>query len=123
MKEVLLLVLRKNKIDNKVLFVDASKEFVRKDTKNKLSDENIMKILDNVRFKKEEKYFSKYVENEKISKNKYDLSVNIYVDTKDTRTTINIEDLNNKIDNVTNNVNRLRTEIDVIVKEFMSEKS
>ena len=119
----IILVLRKNKIDNKVLFVDASKEFVRKDTKNKLSDENIMKILDNVRFKKEEKYFSKYVENEKISKNKYDLSVNIYVDTKDTRPTINIEDLNNKIDNVTNNVNRLRTEIDVIVKEFMSEKS
>ena len=40
-----ILVLKKNKSDNNILFVDASNECVRNTNKNKLSEENINNII------------------------------------------------------------------------------
>lgn len=119
----IILVLRKNKTDNKVLFIDASQEFVRIDTKNKLSDKNIDKILDTVRFRKEEKYFSKYVDQKDIVDNNYNLSINNYVQVEDTREVIDIKVLNNQINEVVRNVDRLRTEIDKIVNNLENDKN
>ena len=42
-----ILVLKKNKVDNNILFVDASNEFIRNANKNKLSEENINNIIKN----------------------------------------------------------------------------
>ena len=117
----IILVLRKNKTENKIHFIDASKEFVRFDTKNKLSNENINKILNSVRFKKDEDYFSKYVEASEIVENDYNLSVNNYVKTEDTREVINIVKLNKQIDEVVKNVDKLRKEIDLIISELESD--
>ena len=119
----IIMVLRKNKTDNKVLFIDASQEFVRIDTKNKLSDKNIDKILDTVRFRKEEKYFSKYVDQKDIVDNNYNLSINNYVQVEDTREVIDIKVLNNQINEVVRNVDRLRTEIDKIVNKLENDKN
>jgi type I restriction enzyme M protein len=74
-----IMVVRKNKTDNKIHFVDASKEFVRYDTKNKLSDENIEKIVETVRNKTDIEYFSRYVDIKEIIDKDYTLSVNTYV--------------------------------------------
>ncbi len=41
-----IMVLKKNKQDNQTLFIDASKEFVKVTNNNKLTDENIRKIVD-----------------------------------------------------------------------------
>ena len=41
-----IIVLKKSKADNKTLFIDASKEFVRPGNKNKLSEANRQKIHD-----------------------------------------------------------------------------
>ncbi|MDY0139416.1 MAG: type I restriction-modification system subunit M, partial [Candidatus Izemoplasmatales bacterium] len=114
----IIMVLRKNKIDNRVLFIDASNELVRIDTKNKLSDKNIEKILDFVKHKKEEEHFSKYVVQKDIIDNNYNLSINNYVTTEDTREVINIKVLNEQIHEVVNNINQLREEIDLIIKEL-----
>src|SRR5690554_4492964 len=114
----IIMVLRRNKKDNKVLFIDASQEFVRIDTKNKLSDKNVDKILDTVRFRKEEKYYSKYVDQKNIVDNNYNLSINNYVKIEDTREIINIKVLNEQIQEVVNNINQLREEIDLIIKEL-----
>jgi type I restriction enzyme M protein len=114
----IILVLRKNKTDNKVLFIDASQEFVRFDTKNKLSDKNINKILDTVRFRKEEKYFSKYVDQKDIVANNYNLSVNNYVKIEDTREVIDIKKLNAEIEEIVARENILREEIDKIIIEL-----
>ena len=114
----IIMVLRRNKKDNKVLFIDASKEFVRFDTKNKLSDKNIDNILDTVRFRKEERYFSKYVDQKDIVDNNYNLSVNNYVKIEDTREVIDIKELNINIDKVVKNVDYLRKEIDKIIDKL-----
>ncbi len=117
------MVLRKNKKQNKVHFIDASKEFVRFDTKNKLSEDNINKLLDSVRFKDDVKYFSRYVDTKDIIENSYNLSVNNYVTVEDTREVINIEELNKEIETVVKNVDRLRKEIDKIVLELEGDSS
>ena len=51
-----IIVLRKNKKDNSVLFVDASNEFIRSDTKNKLTNKNIDNIVSLLKYRKNIEY-------------------------------------------------------------------
>ncbi len=117
----IILVLRKNKANNKVLFIDASEEFVRYDTKNKLSSKNIDNILNVIKFRKEKEYYSAYVKQEDIIKNNYNLAINSYVKVEDTREKVNIEILNKEIKKVVENVNYLRKEIDSIISKIESD--
>lgn len=113
-----IMVLRKNKTDNKIQFIDASKEFVRLDTKNKLTDENIERIVEAVRYKKDEDYFSKYASLDEIIEKDYNLSVNTYVETENTDEKIDIKELNKEIKEIVKNVDSLRKSIDKIVLDL-----
>ena len=113
-----IMVLRKNKTDNKIQFIDASKEFVRLDTKNKLTDENIERIVEAVRYKKDEDYFSKYASLDEIVEKDYNLSVNTYVETENTDEKIDIKELNKEIKEIVKNVDSLRKSIDKIVLDL-----
>jgi len=76
-----IIVLKKSKTDNKILFIDASAEFVRWWNKNKLSDENRKKILNSfVERKDEEQYFSKLVDKDIVAENDYNIAVSSYVE-------------------------------------------
>jgi type I restriction enzyme M protein len=112
-----IMVLRKNKRENKIQFIDASREFVRIDTKNKLTDENIEKIVEAVRNKTDDDYFSKYVDIKDITED-FNLSVNTYIESENTDEEIDIQELNKEIDNIVKNVNSLRAAIDEIIQEF-----
>jgi type I restriction enzyme M protein len=112
------MVLRKNKTDSNILFIDASKEFVRFDIKNKLSDTNIDTLLNTIRQRTQIDYFSKSVTFEDIVANDYNLSANTYVSVEDTSEVINIKELNNKINEITTKSEALRKAIDSIVQEL-----
>ena len=56
-----IMLLKKNKTDNAILFVDASKEFVKVTKNNRLSEENIRRIVSAVAQRKDEQYFSRLV--------------------------------------------------------------
>ncbi len=58
------------------------------------------------------------VSSEEIAQNDYNLSVSSYVEAKDTREKIDIEKLNREIEETVKNIDRLRSEIDKIVKEI-----
>lgn len=64
----------KNKTENKVLFIDASKEF-KKETNNILEEKNIKAIVDEFRERTDKKYFSRYVDRKEIAEKDYSLSV------------------------------------------------
>lgn len=113
-----IMVVRKNKTDNKIHFVDASKEFVRYDTKNKLSDENIEKIVETVRNKTDIEYFSRYVDIQEVVEKDYTLSVNTYVGAEDTSEVIDIKELNQQIKNIVTKVDTLRKSIDSIIQDL-----
>jgi len=115
-----ILVLAKNKKDNLTQFIDASGEdFFKKVTKNNIiEDDHIDKII-NIFDKKENiPHISQLVKNDKIAENDYNLSVNNYVEKKDTREIININDLNNEIKTTVSKIDTLRTDIDAIIKEI-----
>ncbi|QMT98307.1 type I restriction-modification system subunit M [Mycoplasma tullyi] len=118
-----IIVLRKNRKDDKVLFVDASKLFIRIDAKNKLTKEHQEQILDVIINRKEIEYFSKLVSKQEIETKTRDwnLSVNKYVEKKSTKKIINIVELNKQIKETTLRVNELRTKIDQIVDELENE--
>jgi len=110
-----IIVLKKSKTDNKTLFIDASKEFVRGGNKNKLSEENRKKILDAFTLRKDADYFAKLVDNKTIAENDYNIAVSSHVVAEDTREVTDITELNQKIVEIVARQNELRTAIDEIV--------
>lgn len=116
-----ILVMAKNKIENKILFIDASNEFKKVTNNNVLTDENIEKILDKFANRKDENYFSRYVDKSEIVENDYNLSVSTYVEKEDTREKIDIKVLNAEIKETVEKIDELRLKIDEIVKELGDE--
>ena len=113
-----IMVLKKGKTDNKVLFIDASSECVKVTNNNKLTPENINKIVDTFAQRTEEAYFSHLAEYSEVQENDYNLSVSTYVEAKDTREKIDIVKLNAEIAQIVARENELRAAIDQIVAEI-----
>ena len=118
-----IIVLRKNKSNSDVLFIDASKEFIRRDTKNKLSEQNIENILNIVKSKENIKEFSQVASLEEIKDKKYNLAVNTYIKQKEIENTTNIVELNKNIDNVVKNIDHLRKEINKVISRIEDNKN
>ena len=113
-----IMVLKKGKTDNKVLFIDASSECVKVTNNNKLTPENINKIVDTFAQRTEEAHFSHLAEYSEVQENDYNLSVSTYVEAKDTREKIDIVKLNAEIAQIVARENELRAAIDQIVAEI-----
>lgn len=113
-----IMVLKKNKGDNDTLFIDASKEFVKVTNNNKLTENNIAKIVDAFVNHKDSQYFCRMVPNEEIAKQEYNLSVSTYVEQEDTREKVDIVALNADIKRIVAREKILREEIDKIIAEI-----
>ena len=117
-----ILVLAKNKTENKVLFIDATKEFKKETNNNILEETNIENIMGEFRSRADKEYFSRYVETTEIVENDYNLSVSTYVEKEDTREKIDIKVLNEEIAEIVKKIDELRTSIDEIVRELESNE-
>jgi type I restriction enzyme M protein len=113
-----ILVLKKSKSDNKVLFINAEREFTRQGNKNKLGGENRDKVLDTYNSREDIEYFSRLVDHSEIAENEYTLSVTTYVTAEDTREIIDITELNAEIKEIVARQSQLRTQIDAIVADL-----
>lgn len=115
-----ILVLSKHKTDNKTQFIDASGEdFFKKVTNNNiLEDKNIAKIMEIFGNKEDVAYVAKSIDNTLIAENNYNLSVSSYVEAKDNREIVDIKVLNAEIKTTVDKINRLRADIDKIIKEI-----
>lgn len=113
-----IMVLKKSKKDNSILFIDASKECVKVTNNNKLTDENIDNIVKIFTDRKDIDYVAKLVSNTEIGENEYNLSVSTYVEKEDTREKIDIVELNKQIEEIVSREQVLRDEIEKIVKEI-----
>lgn len=113
-----IMVLKKGKSDNKVMFIDASKECVKVTNNNKLTQENIEHIVDVYAVRGEVPYFSHLAGYDEIAENDFNLSVSTYVEQEDTREQIDIKKLNAEIAEIVARENVLRSEIDKIVAEI-----
>lgn len=113
-----IMVLKRGKADGKTLFIDASKEFVKVTNNNKLSPENIQKIVDVYSAREEVKYLAHLASYDEIEKNDYNLSVSTYVEKEDTGDKVDITKLNAEITKIVAREQVLRDEIDRIIAEI-----
>lgn len=117
------LVLKRSKASNDVLFVDASTECVRASAKNKLSPENIEHIATTVIERAEKDTFSKLVSNDDVLANDVNLSVSSYVEKPDEREEIDIRALNAQIAQIVAREQELREQIDAIIADLEASAS
>lgn len=117
---VTILVMAKNKPNTDIQFIDASgEEFFKKETNNNVMyDDHIAHIMKLFDSKEKKDYVAETVPYEKIVANDYNLSVSSYVEAKDNREVIIIEDLNAKIEATVSKIDQLRADIDAIVAEI-----
>lgn len=113
-----IMVLKKSKTDNSVLFIDASKECVKVTNNNKMTAENIDNIINTYTERTDKEYVSKCVANDEIEAQDYNLSVSSYVEQEDTREKIDITELNKRIDEIVARESLLRDEISKIIAEI-----
>ena len=113
-----IMVLKKGKADNRTLFIDASNEFLKVTNNNKLTQDNIDKIVDCFANRKEIKHFSHLANYEEVVENDYNLSVSTYVEAEDTREKIDIVKLNAEIKEIVAREEVLRKAIDDIIAEI-----
>ena len=116
-----IMVLKKNKQDNKTLFIDATKECIKVTNNNKLMPENIDRIVDTFAARTETLHFSHLASFEEIQEQEYNLSVSTYVEVEDTREKIDIRQLNAEIARIVAREEVLRAEINKIIAEIEDE--
>ncbi|HAK1499348.1 TPA: N-6 DNA methylase, partial [Listeria monocytogenes] len=94
---VCVVILRKNRIESDVLFVDASKGFEKIKKQNNLRSEDVEKIVDTVINRKEIEKYSHVATLDEIKENDYNLNIPRYVDTFEEEEAIDLVALGNEM--------------------------
>ena len=113
-----ILVMKKGRPSTSMLFIDASNECIKVTNNNKLTQENLDRIVDVFTKREEIKHFSHNATYEEIKDNNFNLSVSSYVEAEDTREKIDIGKLNAEIEQIVAREQVLRNEIAKIIREI-----
>lgn len=87
---VCILVLKKCKKPDDVLFINAAEHFVKGKRQNQLTDEHIDKIIDTYKTRKEEDRYSKRVGMERIAEEGFNLNISRYISTAEQEAEIDL---------------------------------
>ena len=109
------LILKKNKEDNNILFIDASSEFNKEGDKNIINEDNIFNLY---KSKQNIKHVSNIVDIEAVKNNDYSLSVNNYVELKNTDEIIDIEEVEKAIQECEQKIADNKKVIDAFVNSY-----
>ena len=114
-----ILVMKKcRKEDDHILFIDASKEFEKVKTQNKLRDEHIRKIVETYRNRSEIEKYSHRATLQEIADNDYNLNIPRYVDTFEEEEPIDIKAVMAEIKELESKRADLDKEIEGYLKEL-----
>jgi type I restriction enzyme M protein len=94
---VCILVLKKCKMSDDVLFINASEHFEKEKRQNRLLPEHINKIIDFYQFRKEEHRYSRRVSMEEILANNYNLNISRYISTAEQDEEIDLGEVHGKL--------------------------
>jgi type I restriction enzyme M protein len=113
-----ILVLKKSKSTNDVVFIDASAEFTRGGSKNKLTDAHRERILTTLVERAPVDHYAELVSNTDVAAHGYLLSVSSYVEAEDTREVMDISAINTEIASIVSRQVALRISVDEIVADL-----
>ena len=113
-----ILVMKKcRQSDDNILFIDASKEFEKVKTQNKLRPEHIQKIIETYRTRAEIEKYSHCATLKEIEENDYNLNIPRYVDTFEEEEEIDIKAVMAEI----KELEAKRTELDAQIEVYLKE--
>ena len=115
---VCILVLKKCKKPDDVLFINASEHFEKGKRQNQLSPENIEKIVDTYQYRKEEKRYARCVSMEEIEKNEYNLNISRYISTAKPEEKIHLDQVNTKLVDVEKEIIMAENKHNAYLKEL-----
>ncbi|WP_180805851.1 N-6 DNA methylase, partial [Vibrio parahaemolyticus] len=117
---VCILVLKKCKKYDDVLFINASDEenFEKGKRQNKLRPEDIQKIVDTYRFRDQEERYSRRVSMEEIEKNDFNLNISRYVSTAKAEPKVDLEAEHQKLVNIEKDINEALDKHNSFLKEL-----
>lgn len=113
-----LLVLKKNRKEKDIFFIDASKEFEEGKKQNKLTDANIDKIFSVYKKRKDVEKYARVISRKEISQNEYNLNISQYVDTAEDIEHVDISAVQKKIDLLENDLLKVRKSITKCLQEL-----
>lgn len=120
---ITVLVFKKcRKDDEDILFIDASKGFEKVGNQNKLTDENIKKIFETYKSRKEVEKYSHRASLEEIKENDYNLNIPRYVDIFEEEEVIDIDEVAKNIKDLQKNEKDLENKIAGFCDELKIEK-
>lgn len=91
------IILKKNRTTRDVLLIDASKEFIKGKNQNKLSLENIDKVVKTYKNREDIEKYAYVASFDEIKENDFNLNIPRYVDTFEEQEEIDIVDLSNDL--------------------------
>ena len=115
---VCILVLKKCKKPDDVLFINASEHFVKGKRQNQLAEEDIAKIIDTYQFRKEEERYSKRVSMERIVQEGYNLNISRYISTAQQETEIDLAATHGELAEIENAIQKAATKHNEFLKEL-----
>lgn len=115
---VCVLILRKNRIDSDVLFVDASKEFEKLKNQKQLRTDDINKIVKTVINREEIEKYSHIATLDEIKENDYNLNIPRYVDTFEEEEPIDIIALSEEMVALNSEIQKAETNFLALLDEL-----
>ena len=115
---VCVLILRKNRVESDILFVDASKDFEKVKKQNHLRPEDVEKIVETVVNRKEIEKYSHIATLDEIKENEYNLNIPRYVDTFEEAEPIDIVEVSSEIQKINAEIKQTETEFLAMLDEL-----
>lgn len=115
---VCILVLKKCKKSNDVLFINAAEHFEKNKRQNRLTQENIAKIIATYQFRKEEERYSKRVSMKQIAKEGYNLNISRYISTVVSEEQIVLEDVHKDLLRIEGDIQKAILEHNKFLKDL-----
>ena len=110
------------KDDEDILFIDASKGFEKIGNKNKLTNENIEKIFNTYKSRKEIEKYSHRASIKEIKENEYNLNIPRYVDTVEEEVAVDIKEVSKRLKELHANELGLKNKIEKFCNELKINK-
>jgi type I restriction enzyme M protein len=115
---VCILVLKKCKKPDDVLFINAAQHFEKGKRQNKLMPEHIDKILDTYQHRREEDRYSMRVSMERIEKEGYNLNISRYVSTAEVEEEIDLGVVHSELVSLEQKINAATSRHNEFLKEL-----
>ena len=115
---VCVLVLKKCKKPEDVLFINAAEHFEKGKRQNRLLPEHIDKIIETYQYRKEEERYARRVGMEEIEKNGFNLNISRYVSTAVAEEAIDLEAIHAELRTLTHDIEKAKAKHNEFLKEL-----